>query len=52
MLSAEEYAPLTRRDRRVVKLENFADEELALIATSEVPAECARPDEELKDWQG
>ena len=52
VLSAAEYARLKRRDRRVVKLENFTDEELALIATAEVPTEYAHLDEELKDWQG
>jgi PHD/YefM family antitoxin component YafN of YafNO toxin-antitoxin module len=51
MLSAEEYARLKRRDRRVVRLEEFTDEEMALIATAEVPAEHAHLDAELKDWR-
>jgi PHD/YefM family antitoxin component YafN of YafNO toxin-antitoxin module len=50
MLSVEEYARLKRRDRRVVRLEDFSDNELALIARAEVPAEYARLDDELKDW--
>jgi PHD/YefM family antitoxin component YafN of YafNO toxin-antitoxin module len=51
MLSAEEYARLKRRDRRVVRLEDFTDEEMALIANAEVPAKYAHLDAELKDWR-
>jgi PHD/YefM family antitoxin component YafN of YafNO toxin-antitoxin module len=51
MLSAQEYARLKRRDRRVVRLEDFSDEEMALIARVEVPAEDAPLDAELKDWK-
>jgi PHD/YefM family antitoxin component YafN of YafNO toxin-antitoxin module len=51
MLSAQEYARLKRRDRRVVRLEDFTDEEMALIARVEVPAEDAHLDAELKDWK-
>lgn len=51
MLSAEEYARLKRRDRRVVRLEDFTDEEMALIAKAEVPAEYSHLDVELKDWR-
>ena len=51
MLSAQEYARLRRRDRRVVRLEDFSDEEMALIAKAEVPAEYAPLDAELKDWK-
>ena len=50
MLSAEEYARLKRRDRRVVRLEDFTTSEMAAIAQSEVPAEHADLDAELKDW--
>jgi prevent-host-death family protein len=38
LLSAEEYDRLKRRDCRVVRLEDFTDEEMALIAQAEVPA--------------
>jgi PHD/YefM family antitoxin component YafN of YafNO toxin-antitoxin module len=38
MLSAEEYARLKRRDRRVVRLEEFTDEEMVLIAKGSVGA--------------
>ncbi len=51
LLSVEEYERLKRRDRRVVRLEDFTDAELALIANAEVPAEYAHLDSELKDWQ-
>jgi prevent-host-death family protein len=51
LLSVEEYERLKRRDRRVVRLEDFADEEIALIARAEVPAEYAHLDAELKDWR-
>jgi PHD/YefM family antitoxin component YafN of YafNO toxin-antitoxin module len=51
MLSVEEYARLKRRDRRVVRLEEFTDEEMALIAKADVPAEQLQLDDELKDWR-
>ena len=50
ILSADEYARLKRRDRRVVRLEEFSEDEMALIAQAEVPAEYAHLDTELKDW--
>jgi prevent-host-death family protein len=50
VLSADEYARLKRRDRRVVRAEDFTDEEVALIAKAEVPAEYKHLDDELKDW--
>jgi prevent-host-death family protein len=51
MISAEEYRRLKRRDRRVVSIEDFTDEDIALIAQSEVPPGYEYLDEELKDWQ-
>jgi PHD/YefM family antitoxin component YafN of YafNO toxin-antitoxin module len=51
VLSAEEYARLKRRDRRVVRLEDFTVEEMALIAQADAPPEDARLDAELKDWR-
>jgi prevent-host-death family protein len=50
LLSVEEYNRLKRRDRRVVRLEDFTEEEMVLIAKAEVPPELAYLDEELKDW--
>jgi len=38
------------KERRVVLLENFTDEEMALIARADAPAEYAFLDAELKDW--
>ena len=51
VLSAEEYIRLQRRDRRVVRLEEFTDEEMALMAQAEVSAEDVHLDAELKDWK-
>lgn len=51
MISADEYARLKRRDRQVVGLEDFSDEEMALISKAEVPAEHSHLDVELKDWK-
>jgi prevent-host-death family protein len=51
LMSIEEYDRLKRRDRRVVRLEEFSDEEIALIAKAEVPSEYAYLDAELKDWK-
>jgi prevent-host-death family protein len=51
LLSVEEYERLKRRDRRAVRLEDFTEEEMALIAEADVPAEHAQLDAELKDWR-
>lgn len=51
VLSAEEYARLKRRDRRVVRTGELSDEDVARIANAEVPAEHAHLDEDLKDWR-
>jgi prevent-host-death family protein len=51
LLSVEEYERLKRRDRRVVRLEDFTEEEMARIAKADVPADHAHLDAELKDWQ-
>ena len=51
LMSVEEYERLKRRDRRVVRLEDFTDEEMALIAEADVPEEHVYLDAELKDWQ-
>jgi prevent-host-death family protein len=50
VISAEEYDRLRRRDRRVIAADDLTDEEVALIAKAEVPAEYAYLDEELKAW--
>jgi PHD/YefM family antitoxin component YafN of YafNO toxin-antitoxin module len=51
VLSAEEYARLKRRDRRAVRLEDFTDEEMALIASAKARPEDAHLDAELRDWK-
>ena len=51
MISAEEYSRLKRRDRRVVKLEDFTEEEMALIAATEPASEDVALDAELRGWQ-
>jgi prevent-host-death family protein len=50
VLSAEEYQRLKRRDRRVVRLEDFSDEEMAIIANAKFDSDYAHLDAELKDW--
>lgn len=50
MLSADEYARLKRRDRRVVALEDFTEEEMAKIAAAQIPGD-AELDAELAGWQ-
>jgi len=49
LMSVEEYERLKRRDWRVVRLEDFTEEDMALIAKADVPAEHAHLDAELKD---
>lgn len=51
VLSAEEYARLTRRDRRVVAAGALTEAEIAAIAAAEVPAEHAHLVAELRDWR-
>ena len=51
VLSAEEYARLKRRDRRVIAAGDLTEDEITLIAKAEVPTEHAHLDEELKDWR-
>jgi len=51
VLSADEYARLRRRDRRVVRLEDFSEDEMALIAKTEISDEYTHLDAELKDWK-
>jgi len=51
ILSADEYERLKRRDRRVVRLEDFTEDEMALVARTEARAEDVHLDGELKDWK-
>ena len=47
LISAEEYARLQRRDRRIIRPETVSEADLALIAAAKVPAEYAHLDAEL-----
>jgi PHD/YefM family antitoxin component YafN of YafNO toxin-antitoxin module len=47
VLSIDEYARLKRRDRRVLALEEFTDDEIAQIEQAEVPKEQRHLDSEL-----
>ena len=51
LVSAEEYTRLKKRDRLVLRAGELDDEDIALIAESEVPAEFSYLDKELKDWK-
>jgi prevent-host-death family protein len=51
LVSAEEYDRLIRRDRQAIRPEDLSDDDLALIAKSEFPAEYAHLDAELTDWK-
>ena len=47
VLSVDEYARLKRRDRRVLGIEEFTEDEIAAVERAEVPAEHAHLDSEL-----
>jgi prevent-host-death family protein len=47
VISAEEYHRLKRRDRRVVALSDFTQEDIAAIERADPPLEAARFDHEL-----
>lgn len=49
LISAAEYQRLKSRDREVLALTNFSDEDRAAIAASRTPAEVAKFDDELRD---
>ena len=51
ILSAAEYVRLKSRDRQVVRVEDFTDAELALIAKADVPPGPEHLDAELKGWK-
>lgn len=50
LISAEEYARLKRRDRRVVATGELPEEVVALIAEAEVPPGHEHLDAELEGW--
>ena len=49
MMSVEEYQRLKRRDRQVMSLDEFTDEDLTAIASAKVPDEYAHLDKEVED---
>ena len=51
LISAEEYARLKRRDRRVIASGELTDRQIAALRQSKVPDQHASLDEELKDWK-
>jgi PHD/YefM family antitoxin component YafN of YafNO toxin-antitoxin module len=48
MISVEEYHRLKRRDRRVMGLEDFTDEDLAALEKTRAPEAAKEFDSELK----
>jgi prevent-host-death family protein len=51
LVSAEEYARLKSRDRRVVAAEDLDERYLEAIRMAKVPDEYGYLNEELKDWK-
>ncbi len=48
MISTEEYQRLKRRDRRVLRLEDFTDEMIEAIEKAEPPEEASQYDHEYR----
>jgi len=51
LISAEEYARLKRRDRRVIAAGELSERQLAALRAAKVPDQYADLDQELKDWK-
>jgi prevent-host-death family protein len=51
LLSAEEYARLKRRDRRVIAAGELTEHQIEAIRNAKTPEEHAHLDDELKDWK-
>ena len=49
LMSVEEYQRLKRRDRQVLSIDEFTDEDLAAIAKAKVPDEYAHLNKDLED---
>ena len=49
LLSADEYARLKRRDRRVLAAEDLSQRQLDAVRAARVPAEFEELDRELED---
>ncbi|HVZ69591.1 MAG TPA: type II toxin-antitoxin system Phd/YefM family antitoxin [Rhizomicrobium sp.] len=48
LLSIDEYDRLKRRDRRVMTLDDFTDEDIAAIEQAEIPPEAAQYNHEVE----
>jgi prevent-host-death family protein len=48
LLSVEEYERLKRRDRRVMSLDDFTEEDIAAIEQAQVPPEAAQFNHEVE----
>jgi prevent-host-death family protein len=51
LISAEEYARLKRRDRRVIAAGELSERQVAALRDAKVPDRHADFDKELKDWK-
>jgi len=51
LISANEYARLRRRDRRVIEAGELSDAQVAAVRAAEAPGRYAGLDQELKDWK-
>jgi prevent-host-death family protein len=51
LISAEEYARLKRRDRRVISAGELTDRQIAALRETKVPDQHADLDREIKDWK-
>ena len=51
LISAEEYARLKRRDRRVVEAGELSERQVAALRDAKVPDQHAELDQEVKDWK-
>jgi prevent-host-death family protein len=51
LLSVDEYQRLKRRDRRVFRIEDVTEAQLAAVDAARVPDEHKHLDDELKDWK-
>jgi prevent-host-death family protein len=51
LISADEYARLKRRDRRVIEAGELTEHQVAALRDATIPNQHADLDQELKDWK-
>jgi PHD/YefM family antitoxin component YafN of YafNO toxin-antitoxin module len=51
LISAEEYARLKHRDRRVIETGELSERHVAALRDAKLPEQYADLDRELKDWK-